>query len=82
MNNSDTLDEVHILRQGYDYQILVNGIAIGRDHCIDDRELFKALTRSGEFYPFTCSCGIPDCAGIKEPVYCTKNGDKMRGLCA
>lgn len=73
--NSTIYDEVHIVRQGYDYQVITNGIDIGKDYCIDDRELLNALTQSGEFYPFTCGCGEPECAGITEPIYCTKNGD-------
>lgn len=78
--NSTIYDEVHIVRQGYDYKIMVNGFDIGENYCIDDKELLKALTRSGEFYPLTCGCGEPGCAGIVEPVYCTKNGDLMLWL--
>ena len=75
------LDEIHIVRQGYDYSVIVNGFYdIGKDFCIDDGELVKALTQSGEFYPFTCGCRIPECAGISEPIYCTKIGDTMRWL--
>lgn len=74
-------DEIHIVRQGYDCKIVANGFYdIGDGFCIDDRELLKALTQTGEFYPFTCGCGIPECAGIKEPLYCTQNGDIMHWL--
>ncbi len=79
--NDKICDKIHIVRQGYDYQLIVNGFYdIGKGFCIDDQELFKALTQSGEFYPLTCGCGIPECAGIEEPIYCTKNGDKMLWL--
>ena len=80
MNNS-IYDEVHIVRQGYDYSIIINGsYEISKNYCIDDRELFKALTRSGNFYPFTCECGEPECADIWEPLCCQKDGDKMLWL--
>ena len=80
--NHSAYDKIHIVRKGYgyDYQVFVNGIDIGRDCCIDDLELLKALTQSGEFYPFTYGCGIPECAGIMEPICCTKDGDKMLWL--
>lgn len=78
--NSSIYDEVHIVRQGYACKMIVNGVDIGENYCIDDEELLKALTQSGEFYPFTCDCGEPECAGITEPIYCTKNGDKMLWL--
>lgn len=29
-------------------------------------ELFQSRQRDGEFFIFTCSCGIPECAGYKE----------------
>ena len=80
MNNT-ALDKIHIVRQGYNYQLIVNGsYDISKGFCIDDKELLKALTQTGEFYPLTCGCGIPECANIKEPIYCTKNGDNMRWL--
>ena len=78
--NSTIYDDVHIVRQGYNYKIIVNGVDIGENYCIDNEELLKALTQSGEFYPFTCGCGEPECAGITEPIYCTKNGNKMLWL--
>ncbi|MBQ9788693.1 MAG: ankyrin repeat domain-containing protein [Lentisphaeria bacterium] len=75
--NNNIYDDFHIRRTGYDYQIIVNGVDIGAVYSIDDEELLKALTQSGYFYPFTCGCGVPECAGIFEPICCTKNGDKM-----
>ena len=75
------LDKIRIVRQGYDYQLIANGVYdIGKGFCIDDRELLNALTQSGEFYPFTCECCIPECAGIRKPMYCTKLDDKMQWL--
>ena len=74
-------DKIHIVRQGYNYQLIANGFHnISEGFCIDDMELVNALTRSGEFYPLTCGCGIPECADIEEPIYCTKEGNKMRWL--
>ena len=76
-----TFDKIHIIRQGYDYQLIANGFNnMSKEFCIDDMELVNALTRSGEFYPFTCGCGCPECAGIEEPICCTKIGDTMRWL--
>ncbi len=67
------LDEIHIVRQEYDYSLIANGIDISKNYYLDDLELVNALTHSGKFYPFTCGCGVPGCAGIEEPVYCQKN---------
>lgn len=70
-------DNVHIVRQGYACKMIVNGVDIGENYCINDEELLNALTRSGEFYPFTCDCGEPECAGILAPVCCQKNATLM-----
>ena len=79
--NNNILDKIHVVRRGYNYQLIANGFYdIGKGFCIDDSELVNALTQSGEFYPFTCGCGCPECADIEEPVYCTKEGNKMRWL--
>lgn len=43
-----------------------------------DSEMICALTESGSFYPFTCECGYPCCAGINEPVQCLKTSIGMR----
>ena len=75
--NSTIHDEVHIVRQGYACKMIVNGVDIGENYCINDEELLNALTRSGEFYPFTCDCGEPECAGILAPVCCQKNATLM-----
>lgn len=43
-----------------------------------DSDMIRALTESGSFYPFTCECGYPCCAGIFEPVQCLKTSTGMR----
>lgn len=38
------------------------------DLTLDWRELFLSLRFSGEFFPLTCSCGEPGCAGVWEGI--------------
>lgn len=49
------------------------------DH-IDLEQLSLCLTSSGTFFPWTCSCGCPGCAGRFEGVIVSHNGDKSTWL--
>lgn len=44
----------------------------------NDKEMVRALTESGAFYPFTCECGIEGCAGLWEPIQCLNTPSGMR----
>lgn len=34
----------------------------------DPLALHQSLLKPGYYYPFTCCCGVPDCAGINAPI--------------
>lgn len=44
----------------------------------NDKDMVRALTESGAFYPFTCECGIEECAGLWEPIQCLNTPTGMR----
>lgn len=47
---------------------------------LDLSELRLCLTASGRFFPWTCSCGVPGCAGMFLGVCVSHHGDKTTWL--
>lgn len=41
-------------------------------------ELFHAGVATGAWWPFTCSCGFPECADVFSPILSVRFGDRMR----
>ena len=44
----------------------------------DCGEMVKGCLRDGEYWPLTCECGFPECAGVTEPVLAMRFGDIAR----
>ena len=44
----------------------------------DCGEMVKGCLRDGEYWPLTCVCGFPECAGVTEPVLALRFGDVAR----
>jgi len=44
----------------------------------DCGEMVKACLRDGEYWPLTCVCGFPECAGVAEPVLSLIFGEVAR----
>ena len=40
--------------------------------------MVKACLRDGKYWPLTCVCGFPECAGVHEPVLALRFGDVAR----
>ncbi len=55
---------------------LQNNISDHKHQAAED--LVNAAIKSGEYWPFTCSCGVPACSGISEPVLSMRCGDSVR----
>jgi hypothetical protein len=49
-------------------QIWVDGVHLNESPAVDVEELVRSLSRAGEFYFFTCSCGQPGCARIWDGI--------------
>jgi hypothetical protein len=54
--------------QWADQEIWIDGVCVEASHIVDLNELINSLSQSGEFFIFTCECGIAGCAGIEEGV--------------
>lgn len=65
----------HVIVDGVDWTVMGNG-DIGFYH--NDGDMVRALTESGEFYPFTCECGYAECADLHAPIQCLKTPAGMR----
>ena len=65
----------HVIVDGVDWTVMGNG-KIGFYH--NDGDMVRALTESGEFYPFTCECGYAACADLHAPIQCLKTPAGMR----
>lgn len=48
---------------------------IGDEYSFDLGELLSSAQVPGNYFIVTCSCGIPECAGIYEPVRVTHTKD-------
>ena len=65
----------HVIVNGVDWTVMGNG-KIGFYH--NDDDMVRALTQSGEFYPFTCECGYAACADLHAPIQCLNTPSGMR----
>jgi len=48
--------------------VYVNDEKINNGYAVDISELVGTATKAGEYYPLTCGCGYPMCAGLEEPI--------------
>jgi hypothetical protein len=60
----DEEDEIELVYQ----EIWIDGQHIEESHAVDLRQLFLSLSQAGEFFIFTCGCGIAGCASILKGV--------------
>lgn len=58
-------------------QLLVDGTVLNADYALDYHQLARSTTESGEYWPFTCGCGEPGCAGIGSPVEVQHTGSTV-----
>ena len=58
-------------------ELRVDGELLGDKYALDVRQLAAALLREGEYFVFTCGCGVPDCAGIHEGISSRISGDGL-----
>lgn len=56
-------------------ELHVDGARLGEGYVVDILWLAEALTRDGEHFVFTCSCGEAGCAGVFEGVRSRISGD-------
>ncbi len=47
---------------------------------VDLYELFKSTKRNGRYFILTCSCGMPDCAGIEQGITVRHHRDEVRWM--
>lgn len=57
--------------------IKIDGIKINSKISLSLRELINSLYLEGNYYIFTCSCGIPGCAEIAEGIKVTFEKDMI-----
>ncbi|TLP39423.1 hypothetical protein [Arcobacter arenosus] len=69
-NNISKIEVLKVKRKYSDYILKIDGKEIDTQRTIDIYALLNStkIKDYGEFYFFTCSCGIPDCAAITEPI--------------
>jgi hypothetical protein len=59
---------LEIWMQG-DLEVTLNGEKPYSDHeIVNYQSLLKSFERSGKYYIFSCSCGIPECSNWKEGI--------------
>jgi hypothetical protein len=51
-----------------DVKLFVNGAPLFPDFVLDAIEVLVQGTHEGRFYPVTCGCGVPECAGIHDDI--------------
>jgi hypothetical protein len=68
----------NIWMQG-DLEININGQKISADSDIINAELLiESLQSEGEFFIFSCSCGLPECSGWIKGIQVTHMGDAIK----
>jgi len=62
--------------------LVINNTSIDKDNpeYLDLTQLRRCLTSSGTFFPWTCSCGDPGCAGMFQGVSVSHNGNNSTWL--
>ena len=58
-------------------ELRVDDQHLGDRYVLDVQQLVYALAKSGEYFVFTCGCGVPDCADIANGVASTVSGDQV-----
>lgn len=66
----------------FDVNLLVDDNRFGEGVCIDPAQLRDSALGSGSFSLLTCGCGIPECAGIFEPVFVAHRADTVIWECS
>ncbi len=67
--SNDGLSTIQIVKnEKADFNILIDGTNIDTLRYIDINELKKSCNSDGEYYFYTCSCGVHECGGIWEPI--------------
>ena len=62
---------------GWTGYIYVDDCLIEEDWTIDWIEMAKSAIEPGGYFIFTCGCGVPECAGIYDPVMVTHTDDAI-----
>lgn len=65
------LDQPHPPRSILILTLAINGQVAVADFAIDISALYNSAQGSGEFFIWTCDCGIPECAGIHYGIQVT-----------
>lgn len=63
-----TIDDSGDQQMTIEPQILVDGLPFHADYTVDIFEATASCRKEGEFFIFTCGCGVPGCAGIYQGV--------------
>jgi hypothetical protein len=58
----------------------INSQRLGADVVVDLREVVATLRGPGEYFPLTCGCGEPGCAGIFQGIIVFHYWDTVRWL--
>lgn len=71
------MDENDIWMQG-DLEILINGEKPYSEGDIINVDVFlESLKSDGEYFIFSCNCGIPECSGWKKGITVRHNGNNI-----
>ena len=71
------MDENDIWMQG-DLEILINGEKPYSEGDIINVDVFlESLKSDGEYFIFSCNCGIPECSGWKKGITVKHNGNNI-----
>ena len=71
------MESDNIWMQG-DLEILINGEKpYAESDIIDVDKLLESLKSDGEFFIFSCNCGVPACSGWEKGINVTHNDNKI-----
>ncbi len=70
-----TIDDSGNRQRTIEPQILVDGLPFHADYTVDIFEAAASCRKEGEFFIFTCGCGVPGCAGIYQGVQVRHSDD-------
>lgn len=57
------------------HEILIDGQSISHGYVIDMQAVVASFAAPGDYFLLTCSCGVPECAGLFQPIHVAHLGD-------
>jgi hypothetical protein len=58
-------------------ELRIDGQQLGEKYALDVLQLTRSLAQTGEYFIFTCACGVPSCAGLTAGAQTVVVGDQV-----